>query len=98
MERRFVISRKSVFVTLEQLYDGILWIRRPFVRARQKKKDEESQKKEAEAKLRSDMAQKPINKRTRRMLLIKVKQQDPEIFMAEQMERERTPYGEVPDR
>jgi hypothetical protein len=99
VERRFVISRKSVFVRFEQLYDGILWIRRPFVRARQKKKDKESQKKEAEAKLRWDIAQKPIKKRTGRPP-IKVKQ-DREVFITEQMEKERferMPYGDVPDR
>jgi hypothetical protein len=57
---------------------------------------------QADAKFKSETAQKPIKKRTgrspiRRMLPVKVKPQDPEVFMTEQTERERMLSGKVPD-
>jgi hypothetical protein len=104
---------------LEQLHNRVLCLRRSYVQAKQKKKDEErlerqkketAEKKAADFKLKSDQAleraQKPIKKRTgrppiKRVLPIRVKQKDPEVFMAEQTERERVErllYGDVDDQ
>jgi hypothetical protein len=76
----------------------------------ERQKKETTERKAADVKLKSDQAleraQMPIKRRTgkptiRRMLPIKINRQDPDVFMAEQMERERLEkllYGDVYDQ